>query len=213
MLDRRLVHMLGRISRFPISRSPITARVAGTLAVLLAAVAVVAVATGTFPRSACLGDVDGDGVRELLMVTGNPLEQFGRQMTVFLVDRKSWTGLRGLNPWKVASGDVDGDGRSEILVGVWKTTRLDPVFDRRLFVYAWSEQGPVPRWLGSRLSRPFVDFGVEDADGDGGLELVAVELERSGAFSTRAYKWSGFGFEAVDGTEGQPGDGLAGRVP
>ncbi|MGE5485318.1 MAG: FG-GAP repeat domain-containing protein [Ignavibacteriales bacterium] len=192
---------------------PVKARAAVTLAALLVVGAVAAAVIGVFPRSACLGDVDGDGGSEFVVVTGSPLERFGRQVTVIFFDRRPWTGLRGLNPWKTASGDIDGDGLPELLVGVWKQTRLDPVFDRRLFVYAWSEHGPAPRWLGSRLSRPFVDFGLEDVDGDGDLELMAVELERSGVFSTRAYEWSGFGFQAVDCSSAQPGGGLVGRVP
>lgn len=192
---------------------PVKARVATTLAAVVAATALAAAALGVFPRQACLGDIDGDGKRELVVVTGSPLERFGRGVTVVFFNRRPWTGLRGLNPWKVALGDIDGDGSPELLVGVWKQTRLDPVFDRRLFVYAWSEHGPVPRWLGSRLSRPFVDFGVRDVDGDGDLELVAVELERSGVFSTREYEWSGFGFQAVDSSSRQPDDGRIGRVP
>ncbi|MGE5542415.1 MAG: FG-GAP repeat domain-containing protein [Bacillota bacterium] len=188
-------------------------RTAVALAGLLAVLTLAAAVVGVFPRSACLADVDGDGEREFVVVTGSPLEEFGRRLTIVFSNRTPWTGLRDLHPWKAASGDIDGDGLPELLVGVWKQTRLDPVFDRRLFVYAWSEHGPAPKWLGSRLSRPFVDFEVEDVDGNGDLELVALELERSGVFSARAYEWSGFGFQAVDYSGAQPGNGLVRRVP
>jgi hypothetical protein len=52
-----------------------------------------------------------------------------------------------------------------------------------------------PKWLGSRLSRPFDDAVLGDLDADGRDELVAVEHTREGQLEIAAYHWRGFGFE------------------
>jgi len=156
-------------------------------------------ALGGIPRSLSWGDLNGDGILELVCVLGAPGEPFGRRVAVFFHDRPPWMGLEGLGPWKVAVGDVDGDGLQELVVGVWKKTRLDPVHDKRLFVFGWSQDGPFPRWLGSRLSRPLVDFELSSSK-QGHVDLVAVERDRQGQLTARTYAWNGFGFTAIDET-------------
>jgi len=69
-----------------------------------------------------------------------------------------WTGLERLNPWKVQAADVDGDGKVEIGIGVYKKARFHPVMAKRPFIYGWDGKTLYPKWLGSRLSRPFTDF-------------------------------------------------------
>ena len=54
-----------------------------------------------------------------------------------------------------------------------------------------------PIWLGSSLSRPFVDAIFVDIDGDGEDELAAVELTRSADLLIQVYRWRGSGFEGV----------------
>ena len=102
---------------------------------------------------------------------------------------------RGHNPWKIICCDVDGDNRYEVCVGVWKKARFHPVFDNRLFVYNWDGVEIFPKWLGSRLSSPFVDFDFYDIDDDGISELIALELQRDRLKRVMTYKWTGFGFE------------------
>lgn len=115
------------------------------------------------------------------------------------------TGLRALgggveasrSPSRVSLGDVDGDGRIEALVLVTGRARFDPRLALRPFVYGWDGRRLYPKWLGSRLSRPFDDATLGDLDGDGRDELVAVERTRDGALELAAYRWRGFGFERV----------------
>ena len=53
----------------------------------------------------------------------------------------------------------------------------------------------VPKWRGSRLSRPFEDFLLFDIDKDGTSEIVASEILEDGRALINSYKWRGFGFE------------------
>ena len=86
-----------------------------------------------------------------------------------------WKGLppRSENPWKIQIGDVDGDGKDEIGIGVYKKAKFHPVMAKRPFIYGWDGKKLYPKWLGSRLSRPFKDFVLADF---GGLtaKLVAI---------------------------------------
>lgn len=100
-------------------------------------------------------------------------------------------------PGRVSLGDVDGDGGPEALVVVTGVARFDKHMRLRPFVYGWSGRRLYPKWLGSRLSRPFVDAALTDIDGDGRAEIVAVERTRDDAFELAAYRWKQFGFERI----------------
>ena len=102
-----------------------------------------------------------------------------------------------LHPWKIMEGDVDGDKSPEIAVGVWKSTRYDSFVSNRLFIY--NAHGPYiyPKWLGSSLSSPLLDFDFKDIDSDGMDELFALELNEDGTKKINVYKWSGFGFRLI----------------
>ena len=112
--------------------------------------------------------------------------------------------------------DVDSKPGVEVIVGVWKTSPRDPVMARRPFVYAWNGRRLVPKWLGSRLSRRFVDLAVGDVDGDGRNELVALETAPGNRNRVAVYRWFSFGFEWVGCSEERTGmeslRGETGRV-
>ncbi|MEI6157976.1 MAG: hypothetical protein WCP87_06395, partial [Atribacterota bacterium] len=101
---------------------------------------------------------------------------------------------RGYHPWKIMSTDVDGDTKPDVCLGVWKKTQFHSVYDNRLFVFSWENGTIYPKWLGSRLSSPFVDFDFRDLDQDGFPELIALEYQKNGLKRVMSYQWSGFGF-------------------
>lgn len=180
--------------------------------------------------SAARADLDGDGRMETVALTcktfqdGHPMHG---EIVVLVEDGPSLRPslrpafrARNLNPWKVLLADVDGEAGIEVVVGVYKKSRFDPVMARRLFVYNWNGRRLLPKWLGSRLSRRFVDFAVDDVDRDGHNELVALEEGRPANASQRTanasqrtanvilrpanvrrraavYRWRSFGFDWV----------------
>lgn len=153
--------------------------------------------------SAYLADLDRDGSTEMIAITcrsimnGHPL---GGKVIVMQKKqgtfRPVWSQNR-LNPWKLRIADVDGDGCKEIIAGVWKKSPKDPVMAKRSFVYSWTGSRMTPKWLGSRLSRRFVDFDVRDINKDGWAELLALEVSPGKPKRIGIYRWRSFGFDWI----------------
>jgi hypothetical protein len=108
--------------------------------------------------------------------------------------------MKEINPWKVQTCDVDGDGRKEISVGVYKKAVFHPVLAKRPFIYDWADGRMSPKWLGSRLARPFDDYVFSDINSDGKDELISDELLADGSKAVNSYGWKGFGFESTGGS-------------
>lgn len=139
------------------------------------------VTTG-FKGTTYTAELDSDAKETVRVYTGTPS---GR--------REIWRGVpKSLKPWKIMLGDVDGDGKLDLGVGVYKKAQFHPVMAKRPFVYTWDGKAFVPKWLGSRLSRPFTDFVFMDTGK--GTKLVAIEETEDGANELAVYKWEGFGF-------------------
>jgi hypothetical protein len=100
---------------------------------------------------------------------------------------------RGFRPWKLELTELDGDPEPEIALGVFKQTRHDRRMAKRLFVYDWTGTCLFPKWLGSRLALPLVDFKFTEQSDGRVQRLVTLE---SGPEDNRirAYRWNGFGF-------------------
>ena len=166
--------------------------------------------------SAVTSDLDWDSNEEILLLTGKRGEGFGKYLMILSYDSKTARSSKrvkgefteiyrhsfaGLKPWKVQTADVDGDRKKEISLGVYKTARFHPVPAKRPFLYNWEGGGLSPKWLGSRLSRPFEDYIFADLDSDGMDELVSVEVAANREKLINTYKWKGFGFEGMGESE------------
>jgi hypothetical protein len=101
--------------------------------------------------------------------------------------------LARYRPWKLAWARVAG--QRQLAVGVYKKTRYQPKPHNALFLYDWNDGRLKPRWLGSRLSRPFTDFAFTDMRASGETELVSVERRADGRVALMVYRWTGFGFQ------------------
>lgn len=100
------------------------------------------------------------------------------------------------NPWLIRAGRLRK--RPILFVGAVMPVHFDPQPHRRPQLFEVISDDPPrlrPLWLGTSLSRPFVDATFVDCDGDGEDELAAVELAASGEFLVQLYKWAGSGFE------------------
>jgi len=171
--------------------------------------------------SSCISDLDADGTDELLLVLGKDKNEYGEYLLILKPltggadawshaagDTQTAPGLKQIyrfdmseiNPWKVQTCDVDGDGNKEISVGVYKKAVFHPVMAKRPFIYNWTDGQMCPKWLGSRLARPFDDYVFSDINSDGRDELISTELLADGSKAVNTYGWKGFGFESTGGS-------------
>lgn len=109
--------------------------------------------------------------------------------------------LSDIMPSDIKTGDVDGDGIPEISVVVYKTAELHPIFAKRPFFYNLKPDRLDALWLGSRLSRRFLDYVIADVSGNGVCGLYAAEYLPDGKMLVQAYEWSGFGFTGTFASE------------
>lgn len=152
----------------------------------------------------CVSDINIDGKPEILIILGKG-QIYGDELIIYsysnILEEISRHSLLGLNPWKVLTCDVDGDGVREISIGVYKTSKFHPVMAKRPFIYSYNGKNLSPKWLGSRLSRPFDDYIFVDLDKDNMDEIVSIEVLKDNKKALNSYKWKGFGFEAIGESE------------
>lgn len=152
--------------------------------------------------SGCVADYDSDGNDDLFLLLKRQGQKYGERLVILncngLKTEKTYdTSFQKVNPWKVQVCDVDGDGKKEVSLGVYTMAKYHPVYAKRPFLYEFSNHRLYPKWLGSRLSRPFDDYIFCDVDGDRMDELISIETTREGKKELNAYKWTGFGFESI----------------
>lgn len=169
--------------------------------------AIVTLVTGCSQDKAILharGNLTGEG-DFLVVLTGEDGQRYLKDLIIYdtgngkrEVFRKD---ISHLNPWKLMVGDVDGDGKDEISIGVYKESPLHPVMAKRPFFYNFDGEDLVPKWRGSRLSRPFEDFHLFDIDNDQVMEVIGEEYLEDGRQVLNTYKWREFGFEGYKETQ------------
>ena len=84
-----------------------------------------------------------------------------------------------------------------MLVGVIKSTRYDPQVARRLFIFkVYKDRYIRPLWMGSRLSRPLVDFRFVHIDGQ--PRVLTIERDTTPErYLMAVYRWRSFGLDFV----------------
>lgn len=141
-------------------------------------------------------DITGDNQSQIIGVL------FGNKEQIYLEIYNLNSNLRmvlknmtSYQPWKIVFTDVDCDSVMEVCLGVSKKSPLHPIIAKRLFIYNF-QQGLQPKWLGSRLARPFIDF-----DFSGGTTkniLVSLELDAQDRRRLNFYQWDSFGFTGIE---------------
>lgn len=150
------------------------------------------------------GDLTGEE-EFLVVLTGEDGQEYLKDLVIYDTQKGKKEVYRKdisyLNPWKLMVGDVDGDGVDEVSIGVYKKSPLHPVMAKRPFFYNFNGGDLVPKWRGSRLSRPFEDYFLFDFDKDQVMELVSIEYLEDGRQVLNSYKWREFGFEGYKETQ------------
>jgi len=96
------------------------------------------------------------------------------------------------NSWKIKVFDVDNDENPEIIVGVNKSTKYYDNEENRIFVFNTDKDYFFPKWLGSKIGNPIIDFKICQNTN----RLVILEKSREKqANMVVTYKWNGFGFD------------------
>ncbi|MGE5372319.1 MAG: hypothetical protein ACM3QZ_10050 [Solirubrobacterales bacterium] len=145
----------------------------------------------------------------LAVLTAESGARYGRDIRLINVfappDSPEWRqDLAEFKPHHIFSGFFDAELRSQLGVVVYKKTRYHPVMADRPFLYSVGRSRLAPKWLGSRLSRPFRSLYPARLTAAGTGELLALETDRTGRFLLQAYCWDDFGFEGIAATPASP---------
>lgn len=137
---------------------------------------------------AALGDVNGDGNQELVLIditdrlpfTVSILRSSGR---AFSVEVEEHISQRISGP--IFSADVDDDGRGEVIFSGPR--------QRRFMVFKVVNRKLVRQFVSDIMPAPIVDFGGGDVNGDGKTELLVATTDE-----VLVFRWNGRTFNLVD---------------
>lgn len=148
---------------------------------------------------------DGQEIGIRLIEKTNKKDKLNFVVQTFLKEDKNII----LDEWKLPYlvynfevADADNDGQEDIWVGVIKETRFDKNLRKRLFLFKIIEGKIRPLWLGSRMSKPLVDFSpayLIDSLNQNNKKCIiqTIEQEKNGKFLVANYQWRKFGIEFI----------------
>lgn len=170
----------------------------------------------TFLKPKLAGDLDSDGDMECLVISGESLQ------ITNCVSKILWETPADWRVTEAQMGDMNHDGVDEAVLLVWRPFRPWPA-DRfmpyggrienhqnlegqscQVILIGWQKGAYKEIWAGSALANPISNVQIADLDGDGLLELAALEndydsKQKGGRLTV--WRWIGFGFSLLDRSE------------
>ena len=174
-------------------------------------------------------DLDGDNHPECLISEDETLQITNCNEQVL------WQSPQGWRVTEAQIADMDHDEQNEAVLLVWRAfqpwpaDRFMPYGGRienhqnlagqscQLILIGWQKDAFREIWAGSALANPISNVLVADLDGDGLLELAALEYDydsKQKGGQLTVWRWIGFGFSLLDRSESRwerlaiMGDGL-----
>ncbi len=96
------------------------------------------------------------------------------------------------NPWKIEVFDIDDDNNPELILGVHKATKYYEKVENRIFVFNRDKDYIFPKWLGSKVGNPIIDFKFDDTSKN---IVILEESKETSKKMVVSYQWNGFGFD------------------
>ena len=97
-------------------------------------------------------------------------------------------------PWQLCWTRAGEEQR--FAAATYKATTFMDFEHNCLFLFTWQGNKAEACWLGSRLSRPYIDVTHADLRSDGYWRMVALETAQEGGYLLSVYRPIGFGYES-----------------
>ncbi len=161
-------------------------------------------------------DLDGDNLPECLIFEGQTLQITNCNGHVFWQSPHDW------NVSEALIADMDHDGSNEVVLLVWRAFRPWPTDQFmphggriqnhqniegqscQLILIGWQKGAYREIWAGSALANPISNIRAADLDGDGLIELVALENDydsNNKRGQITVWRWVGFVFSLLNRSE------------
>ncbi len=149
-----------------------------------------------------VSDLNSDDTDELLIISAEEGENYGKDICFFTPSLKSGTlvieqkysnDFTSVKPWDIQVCDIDGDNIKDIYIGVYKSTPMYSAVENRPFFFNWDGEKFSKKWTGSKLEYPFETVIFDNVIGDTADEFIVVEYKEN-KMCVSIYYWLDFGF-------------------
>lgn len=128
-----------------------------------------------FGENVTTGDIDGDGIDEIIAYTWSNGNKVFSAITKSVVTNFGGSGIGGIN--SLAAKDINTDGRAELIVGRSFTGTVD-ILSYNVLTKAFDTNASIPVLVADSGSAQAVVVG--DTNGDGKLDIVALSVTGGG---------------------------------